>query len=185
MYTLVCDPTICYGPATSAQTFTLMPLDSGEMDVHFVNEIGLITTAHVRLRLVNQANPADTLWVDYRFDSQTFRDANDRLEKTTVKLYPNPVTDYFMLENATAMRAASSVYTLDGRPVHYFSSHARAALYLDGIARWCLYPCVGKQRRARVAVHPAPKRINRAAFLQHKSHKGHKRRITLRAFVPL
>lgn len=131
MYTLVCDPTICYGPATSAQTFTLMPLDSGEMDVHFVNEIGLITTAHVRLRLVNQANPADTLWVDYRFDSQTL-DANDRLEKETVKLYPNPVTDYFMLENATAV-AAIRVYTLDGRQVSYFQATPEQRYTLTGL----------------------------------------------------
>ncbi len=131
MYTLVCDPTICYGPNTSAQTFTLMPLDSGEMDVHFVNEIGLITTAHVRLRLENQANPADTLWVDYYYDSQTL-DAKDQLSKATVKLYPNPFTEYFTLENAEQV-AALRIFSVDGRQVDYLQATAAQRYALDGL----------------------------------------------------
>lgn len=132
MYTLVCDPNTCYGPTIGAQTFTLTPpIDSGAMDVHFVNETGLITTALVRIRLVNNANPADTLWVDYHFDSQTL-DAKDRLPKAAVKLYPNPFTDYFTLENADDV-AAIRVFSVDGRQVDYLQANAAQRYSLNGL----------------------------------------------------
>lgn len=147
LYTLVCDPNTCYGPTTGTQVFTLMPQDSGEMDVHFVNETGLIATALVRLRLVNQANPADTLWVDYHFDSQTLG-AQDYLEKTAAKIYPNPAAEYFTIDHAPAV-ALVRLIALDGRTVRAFQANAAQRYELEGIPAGA-YRVVLQNERGRV-----------------------------------
>lgn len=131
MYTLVCDPTTCYGANVSTQTFTLMPQDSGEMDIHFINEFELATTGLVRIKLTNVGNPADTLRVSYFFDSQTL-DAKNPLPKATVKMYPNPFAEYMTLENAEAV-GGLRLYALDGRQVAYQVVNGGQRYTFDGV----------------------------------------------------
>ena len=100
--TAVCDPVTCWSDAVNTKTFQLLQDSMGQMTVHFYNHAfnqgsGEAGSGIVHLKLTNLENPADTLTVVYTYSTLTgtkdFPDAQ-------VKLFPNPTTDYFTLENA-------------------------------------------------------------------------------------
>ena len=123
--TAVCDPVLCWLGTVSTKTFTLEPDSAGQMTVHFYNAAfdpapGQAGSGIVHVKLTNLNNPADTLIAIYTYSTLT--GTND-LPKSNVKLFPNPTTDYFTLENAEGV-AAMKLYSLDGREVARFENNS-------------------------------------------------------------
>jgi hypothetical protein len=118
--TAVCDPVTCWFPGIGTKVFTLGPEEHGEMTVHFYNPTGGAASGIVHLKLTNQNNPADTLTAVYTFSTLT---STGELPAATVKLFPNPSTDFFALtgaENVASMR----LFALDGRQMARFEPNA-------------------------------------------------------------
>jgi len=121
--TAVCDPVTCWFPGVSTKNFTLDPDSSGQLTVHFYNNLfdpppGNAGSGIVHLKLTNLGNPADTLTAVYSFSTLT---GTKNLPAPNVKLFPNPSTDHFMLSNADDV-ASMRLFSLDGRQVARFEA---------------------------------------------------------------
>lgn len=114
--TAVCDPVTCWFPGVSTKVFTLGPEEHGEMTVHFYNPTGEAASGIVHLTLTNQNNPADTLTAVYTYSTLT---STSELPAPTVKLFPNPSTDFFSLEGAEQV-AVMRLFALGGRQIAHF-----------------------------------------------------------------
>ncbi|MDX1912265.1 MAG: T9SS type A sorting domain-containing protein [Saprospiraceae bacterium] len=116
--TAVCDPIQCWFPSVGTKTFTLNANEGGQMTVHFYNATGGAASGIVHVKLTNLGNPSDTLTAVYTWSTLT--GTND-LPLANVKLFPNPTTEYFTLENADEV-ASMRLFTLDGREVARFNA---------------------------------------------------------------
>lgn len=115
--TAVCDPNVCWSRSLDAMTFMMDPNTTGAMLVHFYNN-GAACAGIVHVKLTNLGNPADSLIGVYLFNqSSSVKD----LPAANVKLFPNPVTDFFSLQNAEHV-AAIRVFALDGRIMARFDA---------------------------------------------------------------
>lgn len=123
--TAVCDPVTCWFPAVNSKTFSLAPGAMGQLTVHFYNSQfdpppGAPGSGIVHLKLTNLDNAADSLTAVYTYNTLS---ATNDLPLPTVKLFPNPSKDYFILENAEEV-ASMRLYALDGREVARFQRSA-------------------------------------------------------------
>ena len=123
--TAVCDPNNCFGRSISFRNFNMDPNEVGDMLVHFYGN-GAACESVVHIKITNLDNPSDSTIAVYLFNQNT---ATKDIPKANVRVYPNPVTDYFSLENAENV-AVIRIFTLDGREVARFDATANA-----------LYPC--------------------------------------------
>lgn len=115
--TAVCDAVLCYSRETESHNFNLLPNVLKPFLVHFYNN-GAPCAGIVHVKVTNQNDPADSVNVVFLFNQST---AVQDLPAATVRLYPNPVTDFFSLEHAEHV-AIIRVFTLDGREVSRFEA---------------------------------------------------------------
>jgi hypothetical protein len=121
--TQICDLVTCYFPTISTRTFTLGPQVSGPIITHFLKVKGVPGSAIVALHFENTANAADSLTSLYVFNTCGVSATNEQLPAATVQMYPNPVSDFFTLQNAEEV-AKIRLYTADGREVAAFNASA-------------------------------------------------------------
>ena len=113
----VCDPNVCWGKSLETMNFDLEPHAGGAMVVHFYDN-GAFCAGIVHVKISNLDVPTDTITGVYLFNqSSSVKD----LPAANVKLYPNPVTDFFSLENGENV-AAIRVFALDGRVMTRFDA---------------------------------------------------------------
>ena len=115
--TQVCDLNLCYGANISTRTFDLNPLDTGNLDLHFVNDLGVAVNppAEVHVKITNVNLPTDTFVAVYRYTTVPLS-AKGPAALSTVRLFPNPGSTFFALENADDV-AAFQLCHLDGRVI--------------------------------------------------------------------
>lgn len=114
LQTQVCDNIACYLPSVSSKTF---PLDGNEtisIIVHMLNPNSLPAQAIVHLKFSNENVPTDTLTAVYLFDATV--SANEPVGNAGIKVFPNPTSDYFQLQDANEVTEVR-MYSLDGRLV--------------------------------------------------------------------
>lgn len=119
----VCDPVTCWSTAVNTKTFNLGVDSSGQMTVHFYNELfepspGQAGSGIVRVKIANLDNASDTLTVVYTFSTLT---STGELPTPNVVLFPNPSSDFFSLKNADFV-ASMRLFSLDGRLVARFEA---------------------------------------------------------------
>lgn len=115
----VCDINLCYTPIVSTRTFDLDAGASGQIIMHFLNYEAIEgAEAVIRLKMSNVNVPADSVTITYLFTSPLSSTGNP-LPAASVKVYPNPTTDYFLLDNAEAVGSIRLI-GLDGREVTRF-----------------------------------------------------------------
>jgi hypothetical protein len=117
--TAVCDPNTCWARFINTKNFDMDAGEEGEMIVHFYNN-GAPCEGIVHVKVSNRDNPNDTIVGIYLFNQTS---AAKDLPAANVKLFPNPTTEYFSLENAENV-AAIRIFTLDGREVARFEPAA-------------------------------------------------------------
>jgi len=123
--TAVCDPVTCWFQGVSTKQFQLLKDSMGQMTVHFYNNAydpapGQAGSGIVHLKLTNLDNLSDTMTVVYTYSTLT---ATNNLPDSKVKLFPNPTTDYFTLEDAHDV-VSMRLFSLDGRIVARFDASA-------------------------------------------------------------
>lgn len=117
--TAVCDAVVCYAKTVSSHNFYLLPDTIRPFLVHFYSH-GAPCAGIVHVKVTNQNDPEDSVNVVFLYNQNTgFKD----LPSASVKLYPNPATDYFALEQAENV-ATIRVFTLDGREIARFEASA-------------------------------------------------------------
>lgn len=122
--TQVCDLNLCYAASISTRTFDLSPLDTGNLDLHFVNETGVTVDppAEVRVKVSNVNVPADTFTAVYYYTTAPLSAKNPESWLSNAKIYPNPGAAYFMLENAEGVSALQLCHA-DGRLIRRFQAN--------------------------------------------------------------
>ncbi len=116
--TAVCDPNICWARSVSTKPFDMDPNEIGDLLMHFYNNEAPCSGI-MHLKVTNLDNPADSSIAVYLFNATS---GTSNLPAANVKLYPNPVTEFFSLENAENV-AAIRVFSLDGREVARFETN--------------------------------------------------------------
>ena len=119
--TQICDLVTCYFATVSTRTFTLAASASGPIITHFLKDAGVPGSAIIALHFENVANPADSVTSIYTFNACGVSGTAEQLPEANVQLFPNPVTEYFTLQNADAV-ANIRVYATDGRQVANFEA---------------------------------------------------------------
>lgn len=131
-FSQVCDLNLCYIPVVSTKTFDIDANASGNIIMHFLNPNGIQgAEALIHLKMSNVANPADSIVVAYLFTSPL--SGTGDLPLAQVKLFPNPTTDYFLLENAEAVNRIR-VISMQGREVARFTATPGERYSLDSQA---------------------------------------------------
>ncbi|MFN0015744.1 MAG: T9SS type A sorting domain-containing protein [Saprospiraceae bacterium] len=129
--TQVCDINLCYLPFVSTRTFDLTGNSTGNIIMHFLNPDSIVGASGViRLKMTNENIPADSVTVTFLFTPSTSSTDNP-LPAATVKVYPNPTTDYFLLENAEAVQRIR-LFSLDNREVANFAANPAERYSLAG-----------------------------------------------------
>lgn len=129
-FTYVCDPTYCYGPASSVKTFALAPNAVGNISVHLLLPDFIPATTVVRLKFFDSQNPADSLITVYTVSTEV-TSTEEEIAAADIKLFPNPTVESFTLENAD-MISAVRVFSLDGRQVSRFEAEPSQVYSLAG-----------------------------------------------------
>ncbi len=119
--TAVCDPIQCYFPIVNTQDFALAPGESGPLDVHFYNNLETSGTGLVHVKVTNINVPNDMVTGIYVYNTTT--GTKDPLPVANVRLFPNPTTEGFALDNATEV-AGVRIFSLDGRQVAHLNPSA-------------------------------------------------------------
>ena len=117
----VCDINVCYIASVSSKLFTLGANSGGPLIMHFDNPDSIAgASAIIRLKVTNANLTTDTASVVFLYTSD-LSGTKDKLPVANVKLFPNPTSDYFQLENAEAV-SRIRVFALDGRNVAEFAA---------------------------------------------------------------
>lgn len=131
--TQVCDINLCYTQSVSTRTFDLQPNASGNIVMHFLNPDSIVGAAGViRLKMTNENIPADSVTVTFLFTS-SLSGTDNPLPAANVKVYPNPTSDYFLLENADAVQRIR-LFSLDSREVANYTANPSERYSLAGQA---------------------------------------------------
>lgn len=115
--TAVCDPNICWFQTVSTKNFDMDPHEVGDMLVHFYNH-DAPCSGIIHIKVSNLDNPADTTIAIYYFNAST---GTQDLPAANVRLYPNPVSEYFSLDHAENV-AAIRLFSLDGRELRFYNA---------------------------------------------------------------
>lgn len=119
--TQVCDINLCYTPPVSTRFFELEPNATGPMTMYFLNYDSIVgANGVIHMKMVNEDVPTDSVVVTFLFTSP-LSSTDNPLPKANVKIFPNPTTDYFMLDNADAVHRVR-LFSLDSREVARFTA---------------------------------------------------------------
>ncbi len=118
----ICDPNACYLPTASSKQYTLQGNSTGTLDLHLKNlDTTKLCCATIKIKLEVVGSPANKLDLLYFFnDCAVILDENEAFA-LEAKVYPNPVSDFFFLENADEV-ATLKVLSRDGREVKNFKA---------------------------------------------------------------
>ncbi len=120
--TQVCDRNYCYLASVSTKQFTMLAQEDSTLDVHLVSTdpiVPALCCAIVHLKVEEVGNPDNTLTGIYLFEGCTV--GTSTVGAAPVRLFPNPATSFFSLENAENV-ATIRVFSMDGREVKQFET---------------------------------------------------------------
>lgn len=130
--TQVSDPNSIYIPIVSTRSFDISANDSGIISLHLLNpKMVPDAKALVFFKLFNINNPSDSVVVVYLFTPET-SGIKDHARTTAVKLFPNPASNYFVLENTGAIQNIR-LFSLDGREAAKFKVVQNQIYSLNGL----------------------------------------------------
>jgi hypothetical protein len=127
-YTKVCDLFNCYLESVSTKQFPMAPGDEGYFSVYMTNPTSINCNGVVRINLWNLDMPDDILARYFLFNQTS--SVNDVFQLEEVKVYPNPATEYFTIENDKVARIRMTA--LDGREVAAFDATQTKTFSLAG-----------------------------------------------------
>lgn len=116
--TKVCDLNACYPETFNTKQFVMEPNQSGPISVHLVNNTGNMCEGVIRLDMWNLDDPTVIVPAFFLFNQTS--SVNDIFKLDEVKVFPNPTTEYFTIENENVARVRMT--TLDAREVAYFDA---------------------------------------------------------------
>ena len=119
---LVCDANQCWtsGTNTSPDTLVLAPNGTSNLDV-YVRPNHTTGAATIELKVSEVGNPANTLTGRYLFATAT---GIREYSKTgsSIRIFPNPTTDYFMLNDNSDIVEKIVIYNIIGRQVKSYKA---------------------------------------------------------------
>jgi hypothetical protein len=115
---LVCDINQCWGSGVgfSPDTIILAANASSNLDV-YIRPNRLIGAATVEMKVWEANNTTNTVTARYLFATSTAARDLPKSANNAIRIYPNPVIDYFMLTDDTDQIDRVVVYNIIGRQV--------------------------------------------------------------------
>ncbi len=111
--TQVCDPIACYAPFVNTERFPLAGNATINLGIWVQNPQAKQAAAVVHLKVTNISNPRDSATAVYLFIPRIVGTGSP-LPEATVRVSPNPMDEYLMLQNGDAV-GAIRLLTTDGR----------------------------------------------------------------------
>ncbi len=127
--TQVCDRKACYTPTTGSRQFDMAPSEDTTMDVHCGFAFGAPPTQCCAVVVIHvEEVGVPTNFHDGVYIFQGCVSPTVEAEAAKIQLFPNPVSEYFTLENGDLVKTAV-VYGYDGRVVKTFENVLANATY--------------------------------------------------------
>ena len=120
--TQICDRNNCYFAHVSTKQFTMLAQEDSTLDVHLVSNdpaVPALCCAVVHLKVEEVGNPDNTLTGIYIFEGCT--SSTSTVGTAPLRLFPNPATDFFSLENAENV-AFIRIFSMEGRVARAFEA---------------------------------------------------------------
>lgn len=128
----VCDLNLCWIASVGTKNFDIAGDARGNIIMHFLNPDTLVGAYGIfRLKFTNVNIPADTVSAVYLFTSELSNTQNP-LPAANVRLFPNPTTEYFQLDNAEAVQRVR-VFSLASREVANYTALPGELYSLSGL----------------------------------------------------
>jgi hypothetical protein len=126
--TQVCDLNACYNAGVNTKIFPLGANSEGPISIHLINTTGSMCQAVIRLDMWNVDVPSVVVPAYYVFNATS--SINDIFSLEAVKVFPNPTSDYFTIQNDKVARVR--MMTLDAREVANFNVEQTKTCMLNG-----------------------------------------------------
>jgi hypothetical protein len=118
--TQVCDPLACYAAFVNTERFPLPGNATINLGIWLQNPQAKQAAAVVHLKVTNISNPRDSVTAVFLFIPRSVGTEDD-LPAPTVRLSPNPATEYLTLQHADAVQQLR-LLTTDGREVARYTA---------------------------------------------------------------
>ncbi|MBL7829506.1 MAG: T9SS type A sorting domain-containing protein [Saprospiraceae bacterium] len=115
--TYVCTGINCYPPDTDHGTFTLSSSKPSPLEVHF-SPNSTVGYAEVQIKVNEVGNPANSFTAVYKITAKGV--STSYVNAENIKIYPNPTTDYFKIQNSTGV-SKIMILNLMGRNIKSFA----------------------------------------------------------------
>jgi len=131
----ICDINACYSTSIDSTPedfyLTLAPGDSSILDVH-IRPGGLDGSARIKVLIEEVGNPENSVVGTYLFN-EMLSPVND-VRISSIKLYPNPVVDYFQLTNYDQVDRVM-LYNITGALIREYVSYPNEKFDVSGQQR--------------------------------------------------
>lgn len=130
----ICDFNKCYGPGTYSVDLanTLLGSETKAIQFHLLTS-GVKGSGKFIIRLVNPNDDSDILTSVVINYNGTLVDVSE-YEINKLKIYPNPVTNYFKLDNPSGIASKMVIYDVLGKKVKSFDVSNQQDLYIGDIS---------------------------------------------------
>jgi hypothetical protein len=120
----ICDKNLCYLPSINTRDLTLTGGEEARMDVHIYPNRN-VGAAVVEVKVTEVGNNANTVTSVYYFNTPV--GTKDLVNKAAnVRIYPNPVIDYFSIIDDNNVVETVAIYNMIGRQVRTFKASEEA-----------------------------------------------------------
>lgn len=123
-------PGNCGLPSTDSLNFTLAAGEVGDFQIHFAPN-GMAGSAVVVVDLINNAN--DEVLETITINVETSPVSVNELEEAKVRVFPNPTTSFFQIQNGQKVDQIT-VYNILGKQVKFFEN-ADNQLFVGDLAK--------------------------------------------------
>jgi hypothetical protein len=119
--TQVCDPNLCYASGTSSAEFDLNPGQEFPLILH-VKPDGTSGTGLVQVK-ITEVGTANSVVIE--FDVNGFTSSTQNLDEfAAVNVYPNPIREFFTIENAPNSVQSVQITDMSGRNVYEMNANS-------------------------------------------------------------
>jgi hypothetical protein len=123
-------PGNCGLPSTDSLNFTLEPGEVGDFQIHFApNDIA--GSALVVVNLIN--NATDEVLATITINVETSPVSTNELEEAQVRVFPNPATNFFQIQNGQKVDQIT-IYNILGKQVKFFEN-AENQFFIGDLAK--------------------------------------------------
>ena len=128
----VCDVNLCYLPSVGNREFEMTAGQVGTMDVHAYTDGGE-GAAEVKMTVTDVNDASNTTSATYYFNPSMLSSTGE-VRVRTIKVFPNPATELFNVQDSENTISEVVIYNIIGRPMATYQATASGQYDISNLA---------------------------------------------------